>query len=150
MGEEHTPSKCLDTIGLLIYRYDDLGKVHLLLRTKPADKVPTYSIPSREPYLGETALNCAIRVAESSLELTVREDDLDYRASTIVENRMRLVRTRVFALEASPELTKAVKKQQRGWEYDFVPLSSLNCVYLHPDIGAAPASLRGMVEKPRK
>ncbi|GAP91560.1 hypothetical protein SAMD00023353_6500300 [Rosellinia necatrix] len=146
-GEEHTPSKSLQNTGLLVYRYRT-SEPELFVRYSSTDKVFSYSIPNREPYLGETALETAMRVGLTSLGVEIPEDKLSYRESAVIENLGDSTRIRVFLLEATPEFEElALMRNFRGWKYTWVSLKSFDRLWLHPDIGLTPASLRAIIPK---
>ncbi|KAI1121263.1 hypothetical protein F5Y10DRAFT_272267 [Nemania abortiva] len=116
MGEEHTPSKSLDNAGLLIYRDDANGNPELLLRYWPGERSQGYSIPNRVPYLGETALETAIRVGQESLETQIPPELLDYQQSVVINNAGESARIRVFIMGATREIEETTAYPNfNGW-----------------------------------
>ncbi|KAI3338003.1 hypothetical protein F4824DRAFT_499782 [Ustulina deusta] len=149
LGEGHTPSDSLTSISLLIYRTRS-GQPELLVRSKPSDSIPTYSTPYRDLDRGQNVINCAQRIGVDSLGILIPEDSLDYQMSAVITNLGEAVRIRVFAVQATSQMQDIARCDTwRGWKYEFIPVSSLDCVYLHPDIGATTAPLRELVRTPR-
>ncbi|KAJ8131399.1 hypothetical protein O1611_g2231 [Lasiodiplodia mahajangana] len=105
MGEEHTPSRSLDNTGLLIYREGIDDSPELFLGYRLDDPSQTYSIPNLVPYLGETALETAIRVGRLSLGTTIPAELLDYNHSVVIDSPGTSVRVRVFIMRATREIT---------------------------------------------
>ncbi|KAI3319784.1 hypothetical protein HD806DRAFT_525107 [Xylariaceae sp. AK1471] len=149
-GQGNTLSQSSNSIGLLIHRQDPLGRPELLVRFKPSDQKLRYSTPYRDLSLGESAVDCAKRVAFSSFRTDISEDELDYQNSVIIENLGKRIRIREFTIEATPPFEEVARREMwRGWRYAFVPLSSLEYVYLHPDIKTARAALQELISTPK-
>ncbi|KAI1346697.1 hypothetical protein F5Y01DRAFT_319456 [Xylaria sp. FL0043] len=146
IDEAHMSTESLTSISVLIYRDGPSGP-ELYVRSRPLEKNPVYSIPNREPRPDETAIECAQRIAESSLSTQIPKHRLDRRTSAVVNHHGAGDKIRVFAVKAKPS-AKLSPGMKRGWEYHFIPLSFLNRVFLHPDMVAylTRASLRELLK----
>ncbi|KAJ8123599.1 hypothetical protein ONZ43_g491 [Nemania bipapillata] len=146
LAEEHTPSKSLDCVSLLIYRDNDEGKPEILVRYNPEDATPIYSTPKRTPFLGHTALETAMRVGTTSLGVLIPPESLDYRQSVVIENAEKLVKIRVFILKSTPDIAVVANIPNfKGWQYVYLPISAMERVWFHEDVGASQAALREML-----
>jgi hypothetical protein len=147
LGEEHTPSKSLDCVSLLIYRDDPEGNPEILVRYKAEDAVPRYSTPKRTPFLGDTALETAMRVGTTSLGVLIPPESFDYRLSAVIDNPGKSVKIRVFLVKSTPEIAVVADIANfKGWEYVFLPLSAIDRVWFHEDVGASRAALRELLK----
>ncbi|KAI1296993.1 hypothetical protein F5Y03DRAFT_387063 [Xylaria venustula] len=142
-------SETLDSVSLLIYRPTNSREPELLVRWEVNDRNPTYSVPYRNLQIGETAIECAQRTGASSLGVDFPNDNFDYQMSTVITNEGKAVKIRVFAVETAPIIHSIPGSGiWRGWQYAYLPLSSLDLVYLHPDIPVTTAALRELVKVP--
>lgn len=131
--------------SLLIYRWSRSGECELFVRSPIGADNPTYSLPFRDIPNGETALQCVKQSGLESLSLVIPDADLDYEKSAVVSNLGEGVSTRVFIVQAPRRGWGPRTGPWRGWQYEFLPLSSLPLVYLHTRIGATYAALRELV-----
>ncbi|KAI1188569.1 hypothetical protein F5B17DRAFT_262888 [Nemania serpens] len=146
LGEDHTPVDDLDFVSVLIYRNDRRGNPKILVRSKVYASEPIHSSPGQEPLPNETAADCARRAAWVSLRADIPGPQLDYRMSTVIENHSEQVKIRVFIVEVSPQFSADIeyvtkRSELRGWKYEFLPPSALECVYFHPHIGVTRVAL---------
>ncbi|KAI0969032.1 hypothetical protein F4678DRAFT_463785 [Xylaria arbuscula] len=142
-------SERVDSVSLIIYRPSRSQEPQLLVRWEPNERNPTYRIPHRDLNSGETAIECAQRIGAQALGVDFPEDNFDYQMSTVVTNMGKSIKIRVFAVETTPIIHKIPGSGiWRGWQYAYMPLSSLELVYLHPDIPVSTASLRELVKAP--
>ncbi|KAI1117709.1 hypothetical protein F5Y14DRAFT_447655 [Nemania sp. NC0429] len=152
LGEAHTPVHELDCVSILIYQTDRRGKQPLVLvRSHPCASEPVHSSPGQKPIGDETAVDCARRAAWGSLRADIPGSQLDYRMSAVIENYGEHVKIRVFIVEISPEIAPAIdyvtlRPETRGWKYEFLPPSDLECVYLHEHIGVTRVALRELLK----
>ncbi|KAI1164152.1 hypothetical protein F5B18DRAFT_671123 [Nemania serpens] len=151
LGEDHTPIEELDSVGVLIYLDDRHGNLQILVRSKPHLREPVYSCPGQEPRPEETAVDCARRAAAISLGADIPERQLEYRMSTVIENLGEQVKIRVFILKVSPRIASEIeyatrRTALRGWKYEFLPPSALECVYFHRHIGVTRVALRELLK----
>lgn len=146
LGEDHTPVDDLHCVGLLLYRHNRHGKPEILVRSKPYAREPVYSCPRQEPQPDDTAIDCVRRAAWLSLRANIPESELDYRNSTVIENHGEQVKIRVFIVKVFPEIAPDIEfvtgvPELRGWKYEFLPPSDLECVYFHQHIGVTRVAL---------
>jgi hypothetical protein len=139
------------SIGLLVYRNDPLNGPELLVRSKPLERILRYTTPYRDLAAGENAVDCARRVALSSFNIDISKSELADNSSAVINNLGKKVRVREFMIEATPPFEEIARHEMwRGWKYAFVPLSSLEYVYLHPDIKTTRAALKELISAPNR
>ncbi|KAI0104291.1 hypothetical protein GGR51DRAFT_572760 [Nemania sp. FL0031] len=138
MGEQHTPSRSLDNTGVLMFR-DFNDDPELFVRYRLDDPYQTYSIPNLVPYLDETALETALRVGRLCLGIHIPEHLLDYNQSVVIDSPGTSVRVRVFIVRAPRGITSIPNFE--GWRYEFVPLASIDHLYVHPEVRAGRLAL---------
>ncbi|KAI0505396.1 hypothetical protein F5B22DRAFT_628059 [Xylaria bambusicola] len=154
LGEAHTPAEQLTCASVLIYRTLRSGDIEVFVRSRPTDPKPTYSVPFNNIQPGETALECAERLEEDYYDIAspIHAEDLDYQSSAVIDNLGQGVKIRVFFAKVRGKLHGMIRQNEywKGWQYEFLPLFSLERVYLHPEIGPAPTAIRELLKPPTK
>ncbi|KAJ3578755.1 hypothetical protein NPX13_g1801 [Xylaria arbuscula] len=143
-GEMHTPAAQLTSVSIILYRWTGSG-CEIFVRSRTGEDNPTYSVPFRVVNPGESALQCAQRIGTESLSINLLEEDLDYEQSAVISNLGEEVATRAFMIQVTRRSQTVSSGAWRGWQYQFLPLSSIDVLYLHPSIKATGAALRTLV-----
>ncbi|KAI1294498.1 hypothetical protein F5Y03DRAFT_315014 [Xylaria venustula] len=125
-------------VSLLIVRENRNGKRDVLVRYSSSSRYPVYTILSERLERGETALDCARRIGQVSLGITLTEHDLDLEASALASQTGERDQTRVFLVPSNAEFDALVERGDvDGWRYAYVPISSLHSVYIAPGVEAS-------------
>ncbi|KAI0809861.1 hypothetical protein GGR55DRAFT_646998 [Xylaria sp. FL0064] len=121
-------------VSLLFYRVNFSGQYEVLVRntTEFAD----CNIPGQELDSPEPSIDCAMRVAQNSLGISLEQDQVSVERSVKIGTMKGSVR--VFMIRATPEVEALAERgDHRGWYYAFVPVEEIEDVYLtrHIEVG---------------
>ncbi|KAJ8133568.1 hypothetical protein O1611_g46 [Lasiodiplodia mahajangana] len=130
-------------VGILAYRQNSAGETELFVRSVHPDTPTSKPVDlsrCHTPYIkvrsSETDFECARRVGEVSVGLSIPLADLDNCPSFSIEDEEKAIKVRVFMVPASAALNGLTTRAFRGWQYAFKSLPSLQEIWVHREVAA--------------
>jgi hypothetical protein len=104
----------LTHVGILVHRKNSAGETELFVRFVPSAQPRVYYTPYAEGQPGESDIDCAVRVARTSIGMEIPKGAMENYPSFSIADKQEGTGIRVFMIPARHSLNDLTTREIRG------------------------------------